>query len=406
MHHTVVRWSDPDPKYVSLLSDGGITAAVVAPNEPFEKACRDAGIAMIPEADLHSVKPGAAKSGECAVVAAGLWPGVHRPDPQTAGATRSLWMDQNCSLIHYLRAMYPQQSPVLGYRPDKDAGVSPDQLVAYDALELALVDAWVAGGNYLMALHPSLREALLNGKPQAVAAWRKLGRTAKWLRVNEAQFRQAPLPMVTVLVDGGDFTQEIAHLTFRQNVSPNLIPASDPPAPDPVHRWVMVAVSIEAPKGDARKRILASAQAGSTLVVDGHSDGAWWRVPDLKLVKSDAERNYYSIGKGQLVAYKEDVEDPGMFALDVIDILTQKRRPARIWNCNAGLVMASQGLLNIINYSRPTDQPVLARIQGTFRRATLLTPEAGPLELKVSPRGTGSEVEIPKLERVATVAFK
>ena len=47
-------------------------------------------------------------------------------------------------------------------------------------------------------------------------------------------------------------------------------------------------------------------------------------------MRSDAERNYYSLGKGQVVAYKEDVEDPGMLALDVIDILTQKRRPARI----------------------------------------------------------------------------
>src|SRR5947209_6680720 len=104
MQHTAVRWTDPDPKYVPLLNEGGITAVVAAPNEPFEKACREAGLALIPEMDMHSVKPGAAKPGECAVVAAGLWPGVHRPDPQTAGATRSLWMDQNCSLVHYLRA--------------------------------------------------------------------------------------------------------------------------------------------------------------------------------------------------------------------------------------------------------------------------------------------------------------
>ena len=62
-------------------------------------------------------------------------------------------------------------------------------------------------------------------------------------------------------------------------------------------------------------------------------------------------------------------------------------------------------MLKVINYSRPMDVPVLARIQGSYKQATLLQPQAGPLELKVAPRGTGSEVAIPRLERVAVVVF-
>ncbi len=61
--------------------------------------------------------------------------------------------------------------------------------------------------------------------------------------------------------------------------------------------------------------------------------------------------------------------------------------------------------LHILNYGQPLDLPVLARIQGNFRRATLLRPESEPVAVKVAPRGTGSEVSIPRLSRVATVVF-
>ena len=43
----------------------------------------------------------------------------------------------------------------------------------------------------------------------------------------------------------------------------------------------------------------------------------------------------------------------------------------------------------IINYSRPVELPVLARIQGTFRHATLTEARGGSADLKVAPRGSG-----------------
>ena len=414
MHHTLVRWNDPDPKYIPLLRDGGVTALVVTSrNESFDKACADAGIQVAAEADLQfvgSTNVAKAAADRPVVFQTGKWPGIQRPDPQSAGATHSLWMDQNCWLVQYLKARQPNTPPVLGYRPDADAGVTPSQMMAYDALELALVDAWVAGGNYLMDLHPRFREALLKAAPDATAAWIKTGKTAKWLRANEAMFRQSPLPIVTVLVNG-DMSQEIASLSYRQNVSPALVSADTPPSPDPARVKVLVAVGVEAPSGAARDKILANAGAGTTLVVDGAFKNAWWRTSALKPLRTDAERTYYSLGKGQVVAYKEEVEDPGMVALDLIDFVTQKRRAARIWNCNAGILMATAGiepgsaLLHVMNYSRPQEMQMLAQIQGRFRHAVLMRPDGETVELKVSPRGSSSEVAIPRVGRIATVVF-
>jgi hypothetical protein len=67
--------------------------------------------------------------------------------------------------------------------------------------------------------------------------------------------------------------------------------------------------------------------------------------------------------------------------------------------------MAGDAVLYIVNYGWPQDLPVLARIQGSFTKATLFRPESEPLPLKVSRRGTSSEATLPNLERVAAVVF-
>ena len=65
-----------------------------------------------------------------------------------------------------------------------------DRVVPYDSVELALIEAWVAGGNYILAMEPHYREALLQKEPKATSAWKQLGRTARWLQENIAMFRQ------------------------------------------------------------------------------------------------------------------------------------------------------------------------------------------------------------------------
>jgi hypothetical protein len=408
LRQTAIRWKDLDPKYVPLLRDGGITAVVAAPDESFEKACIAAGIQVVHESEVQFVTPAEAaqaRSGVPVIYRAGLWPGVHTQSQVVASATRAVWIDQNCYLVQYLRTLFPKIPPVLGYLPDKDGGVPPERSVPFETLELALAEAWMGGGNFIMALEARFREELLKGSANAVAAWRSLGRMTRWLRENAAVFGQPLQRTVSVLVQNTDESLEVANLGFRQGVSPALIPAADPPVPDPARCLELVAVGIEPPDADRRRRILANAQAGSILVVDAEGEKAWWRVDGLKLLRTDEERNYYSLGKGQIVAYKEPVLDPSELALDMIDYITQKRRAARVFNCNAAVAMAGQAVLYIVNYGRAQDLPVLARIQGSFTKATLLRPEAPPQPVKVVRRDSSSEATLPNLERAAAVVF-
>jgi len=245
-------------------------------------------------------------------------------------------------------------------------------------------------------------------------AWRHLGRTAHWLDKHVSLFRQATFPAITVLVEADAGLAEIANLLYRHNASPALASAANPPAPDPLRRLALVAVSIHPPGAGIRRRILSHAEAGTSLIVDAPGENAWWHDLQLKLVRSQEDHDFYSLGRGQVVAYREPVSDASEFAFDVIDIVTQKRRAARLWNAPTVIALATscpqganrgRALLHLINYGSPLSSEMLAGIQGCYSRASLLRPEAAPLLLPTARRGTTTEITIPELRRVGVVVF-
>jgi hypothetical protein len=349
----------------------------------------------------------------------GLWPGVSRgpsegQDAFTTGATGRPWVDANGYWYGLLRTLYPNRPALVGYLPDEKAGVKPDGLLPYDSLELALVEAWVNGGNYLLSMEPRYHAKLLSGEAKALDAWRQLGRTAHWLNENVSLFRQATFPTITVLVEQDAGSAEIVNLFYRNNASPALATAANPPAPDPLRRLALVAVGIHPPSAGIRKRILSHAEAGTSLLVDAPGENAWWRDPRLKRVRSQEDRDFYSLGRGQVVAYREAISDPGEFSFDVIDVVTQKRRAARLWNAPTVIALATacppgsnrgRALLHLINYGSRLSSEILAGIQGWYPRASLLRPEAPALSLPTAKRGTTTEVSIPELGRVGVLVL-
>ena len=344
----------------------------------------------------------------------GAWPGVSRGGEEViATATQKPWINANGYLVRYLRALYPGRPAVLGYLPDERAGLKAGRLAPFETLELALIDAWAFGGNYILAVDPRYREALLRSDERATSAWKRLGRTARWLRDNAALFRQPVMPDVTALIEKGETCAELANLLYRHGASPALEPAARPPVPGRTPRTVLAAVGIAPPEGDARQQILAHAGSGCTVIVDDARKSSWWRTSGLKLLREQDDREFYGFGRGRIVAYKDAVFDPSSFASDVVDLITPERRPVRTWAVHSGIVLgtaapagAGRALMHVINYGSPiVDRQVLAQIQGAFTRATLLRPEGAPLELKPFRRGPVTEVMIPELTRLGVIAF-
>jgi hypothetical protein len=413
----VLRWDTPDATHLPLIQQSGATA-VVTPlhDEGFERACGDAGLRFAALPDLRFC-PLAELEHQPArapvVLTDGAWPGVSRGgDVVIATATQKPWINANGYLARYLRALYPDRPAALGYLPDERAGLKPGRLAPFETLELALIEAWVFGGNYLLAVEPRYREALLRSDERAVSAWKRLGRTARWLRRNAPLFGQPVAPAVTALIEQGEACAELANLLYRHGASPALEPAGRPPAPNGAPRTLLAAVNISPPAEEARKLILAHAESGCTVVVDGASADPWWRAGGMRLLRQQEDRDFYSVGRGRIVAYKEPVSDQSSFASDVVDLITPERRPVRVWSVHAGIFVgtaappdAGKALLHIVNYGSPLAHDAMAQIQGAFTRAVMLRPDGPPLDLKPVRRGPVTEVMIPELTRLCVIAF-
>jgi len=419
----VARWNDTDPKYVPLLKEGGVTAVVSpGPNEAFAKACKESGIQSLAESQIKfTTLEELPKTDPRGLVALqhGQWPGVTRPPnvrgrgDETASASNLPWVDANGFWIAYLRAMFPNRPPLLGYLPDEKAGVKPDRMLPFDSLELALTEAWVSGGNYVLALEPRYREALLKDEPKAKDAWKNLGRAARWLQRNIALFRQRVDPTITNLVEESEMTAEICNLMFRQNASPAVTRFDAPPPPDP-RCLALVAAEIKTPAPALRNRILAHALAGASVITSGPPEKAWWKDSRMKLTKSQEDRDFFAYGKGQVVAYKSEIGDPYEFGLDVIDIVTQRRRAIRLWNGPSMIALATdapksgpasgKALAIAVSYGRGRGE-VQMRYQGVYGSATLLTPEAEPKTLKAVKRGTMTEIFLQDISHLAVIVF-
>jgi hypothetical protein len=413
----VLRWETADPEHVPLFKQASINAVLVsAANPAFAQSCSAAGIAVLDPSDIQFVPStalGSAKPGAGVALTDGIWPGIARPPAvagrgdETASASVDPWVDANGYWIGYMRALYPKRPPVLGYLPDKLG----DRSVPYDSLELALIEAWTAGGNYLLALEPNYRGALLRNEPRAKAAWAQLGTTARWLQENIALFRQPVLPVVTALVDSGEATAEIGNLLYRRNVSPALCAAAALPPPAPENRLALVAADLVQSGPDLIRRLIAHAQAGTSVITAGVPREQLLRNGGLKPVRSEPDREFFAAGKGQVIAYRSSIDDPSEFALDVIDIITHKRRAVRLWNAPAAIALVTDSprrgerLLHVINYGAPLDMEVQARVQGHFTKAMLLRPDGTSTPLAPARRGTTTEVFLPGLKRVAVVLF-
>ena len=322
----------------------------------------------------------------------GLWPGTRdtprkQGDADIASASREPWVDANGYLAAFEKAL--GTNALLAHQHNDESRGVP-----FDTLELALIEARVNGGNFVLSVEPRYRKALLSSDSKALEAWASLVRTAKWLRANEALFEKPAMPFITALVERSIASSEIANLLYRRGASPRL--TANVPEPDPRIR-ALVAAGLKTVPPSA----FDHARAGATVVIDTPPP------PEARVVKTDPDRRVLKLGKGQIVAYNKRIADPSEFALDVIDIVTHRRRAARLWNAPAAIPLATEGgLLHIINYANAPTAEIQVRFQGNYTRATMSSPDAPPQELRVFKRAEMTEVFPPAVRRLAVIQFR
>jgi len=356
-----------------------------------------------------------------AVVREGQWPGVRstpgrqgRDAAEVSSASREPWLDANSYWVAYLRALYPGRPALLGYRPDEAAGVKPDRMLPDHSLELGFIEAFAVGGN--VVLHPPERfhAALLAGKEETLAAWRRLGQTAAFLKQHAEWFRSPGGVSVAVAAGTPEQSGEILNMLYRRNACPVVFSAAETPVLEPGRYRAVAVANVAAPPEDGRRRILAYARAGGLVMTAPAEEKSpvWWHTPDARKTRTDEDRDWFALGKGTLIAYREPVQDPADFALDLIDAVGVRVRDLRVLGAETvvGLLhrLAGGGLaVTLINYGARARDEFTVRVEGRYAKAALREPgAAAPRSLKAAPRTSGTEVTIERMARLAVVVLE
>ncbi len=356
-----------------------------------------------------------------AILRDGVWPGIAVSDPGLAGATESVWLDANSSLIAHLRAMYPGRRAVLGYRPDKDGGVPETRAVPPSSAEVALADAFSAGGNVVLSLPGDYRGGLLKGAARALEAWKSLAAVHGFVR-DARRFTDAPFAGRTAVLCGSiEETGEILNLTFRKNLCPVAVSATAPPPFSPGQFDVVVAANVPVSKAVAENLARFAAWGGAVLAAPaGNEPAPWWTTRGWRKVRSEDDRGVYAAGKGVVYGYESLILDPGAFAADVKEAAGRQSRPEgglknldlRIWAAETVLGalhrLSPAAVAAVLTaYGTTGRRDFLMSVRGQYRRGSIRqpgSPEAQPVQLM--PRNGRVEINLTQLSRVAIVTLE
>ena len=359
--------------------------------------------------------------GAHAVFAGGLWPGIRSPPNvpgrgiEVATASREPWLDGNTFLLGYLRGMFPARVAVVGYRPNAAAGVSGGRAVPYASVEIGLAEAAAAGGNAVLSLPEDYRKALLEGDSRAGEAWESLGETARFLRRHAETLETPSRSRIAVAAGSLAESGEIVNLLYRRSVFPVVHPLRGLPVMDPSRFRALVVANVGQPGKVELRRIRGYVWAGGLLVA-APADRAtpkWWLWSEAVKTRSDRDRDHYEFGNGRIVAYHEPILDPSEFALDVIDLVGVGTRDLRLWNALTvvglarGEARSRKAVMILINYDEaPVEREFPARMEGVFRRATIMEPGREPRGLQAAKRGESTEVSVDGFGRIALIELR
>jgi hypothetical protein len=257
----------------------------------------------------------------------------------------------------------------------------------------------VAGGRWIVALDDDLRVRLLRKDANALAAWRSVGTYLRFAE-DHAEWRTLePYGNVAFILDTAgentDYSNEYLNLVARRQVPYRLIERSRLSPASFGGFQAALAVDL-AVLSDAERKWLSDFAESGGLVVAGPS---WGDAP---------ENNDYveiPVGKGRVVVYREKPPDPEMVARDLLDLLEPEVMGLTAFNVPSVLTYVSvdgsgrRALIQLLNYATtPFDSTITLRLNGTFRRARIHTPESAPVDLGIRVMSGGrTEITVPKM---------
>jgi hypothetical protein len=269
---------------------------------------------------------------------------------------------------------------------------------------LAVADAAVAGGRWIVSLDDALRPKLRARDASALETWRRVSSYLKFGESHAAWRTLAPYGNVGIVLDPASTNQNLAdeylNLATRRQVPYRLVARTGLNAAAIAKFRALVAIELEPPSADERKLLQDFAENGG-LVIAGPSWGGAPKTEPLAELPA---------GKGRVVVYRDP--DPEAVARDLKELLSDDDLGVVPFNVPSVVTFASGAapgqplLVQLLNYFDHPVETITLRVGGKFGSARLETPEGAAVDLPLRYAEGRTEVTIPRLLLWAAVSME
>jgi len=325
---------------------------------------------------------------------------------QVSSPTSQPWLDANLAAIRY-ELGFESGVPLYSFTWDesdplvKELGLKPADYA------LAIAEAGAYHADLLLEVHEAQRKGLLSGDKNTLEDWEKVRRYLDFYKTWDETAADAEA-RVCVLAEDYDASFEALNLMARHNIPFRVMKSSETKASE-LNACDVVIAFAELGKALTAALNEFAAKGGVVVLVKLHGPFPWEAAG---AGADNGPSTTYTVGKGRVIALKGAITDPETFAQDVRRLLAKSSVPVSLWNSLTMLVAAYPGkragevMVELVNYDEETTQ-VQVQVKGTFRFASLETPESGKSEKLQTEQVNGfTQFVVPELVVGGRVTLK
>ena len=320
-------------EFVGLIQGEGDKAAAVAAAQAAGLAAvamegdapANAGVPVIPWNKASQVRSSA--KSPVTGVADGVFPGLPQGATPQGGPTNLPWVDSNGAILQIARALAPDKTVWVGFDP------APGAKLAAEAYELAVADSGSHGARWVISLEDGLRADLLAKKQPAADTFKKLIDTVTFFEQHKELRTYQPNGLVAVISNFAapnyDSAEEAINLMPRLRQPFRLIARARAAAASFAGLQAIYYLDKEAPDAALRKKLLAFASGGGTLLVPSN-----WPNPEGPPAPAEPYLLFSmrKVGKGRLGVCKEEKPDAYDTVADIQNIISHGKDLVRVYN--------------------------------------------------------------------------
>jgi hypothetical protein len=399
----VVSWSDNEQQRAAIqpvieyAKRRGIDVVGEVKNESAKASApaKAAGLAAV----VVATPAGGAQKVPGAVFAMtdAVWPGipVQRGRNSGAGPTGVPWVDANGWRCRLAKVKAPAKTPWVVATPPAELAVSAA------AYEIAIADAAVHGGRWLIDINPFKPELLKSLVGTLAAVDRRSARE---------QDVVARFGVISDFEGDNEFAAgEMLNLAARRPLPCRIVDRTRLTAESLSGLRGAMWVDSQPPDAVMTSALRDFIGRGGLLIAS--QSGAGTLTTGLKPAGDFQQRfRVYTNGAGRLAVATEPWSDPWVMASDAHLLLSRKHDVLRAWNagsCNFHYTAAgTRATVQIINYTgREAAERMSLYVAKKFRTATWSDSTGRRTSLDVRPAGQGIEVNLPPLAIYGAVEF-